>query len=78
MDGGLTWRWPGCVQGFWTNHSKGTNIARQKQNGPLKACKPYSVFNLSADPSEHVDLSASRPNLLASLLRRFDALSSEY
>ena len=65
-------------QGFWTNHSNGTNMARQNQNGPLKACKPHCVFNLSADASEHHDLSASRPDLLASLLQRFKDLNTEY
>eukprot|EP01046_Picozoa_sp_COSAG06_P071227 COSAG06_NODE_20284_length_801_cov_5.044444_1_plen_67_part_10 len=42
------------------------------------ACKPHCVFNLTEDESEHHDLAAARPDLLAKLLQRFAALTAEY
>jgi arylsulfatase B len=36
------------------------------------------VFNISADPTEHVDLAPTRPDLLAPLLAAFRALNASY
>ena len=40
------------------------------------SCDPYCLFDIEADPAEHVDLARSRPDLAAQLLgrvRQFDA-----
>jgi len=36
------------------------------------------LFNISADPTEHVDLADSHPEVAADMLQRFQALSDEY
>jgi len=36
------------------------------------------LFNISADPTEHVDLADSHPEVAGDMLQRFQALSSEY
>ena len=60
--------------GEWTNLTNGTT----SDSFAGVACKPHCVFNLTEDESEHHDLSATRPDLLATLLRRFTALADGY
>lgn len=43
------------------------------------AVAPYGcLYNLTADPTEHVDLSTSHPTLMASMLREFMALNATF
>ena len=43
------------------------------------AVAPFGcLFNLTADPTEHVDLAASHPTLMASMLREFKALNATF
>lgn len=60
--------------GEWTSHFNGT---KSSSFGGV-ACRDHCIFNLTADPSEHIDLSAARPDVLATMLARFEAVEASY
>jgi arylsulfatase I/J len=55
-------------------HSYGKGAEAMERAALRAAGKPYLLFDLEADPGEHRDLSAQRPELLARLVKRMDAL----
>ena len=66
----------GPNDGDWTSQTNGTKV---KRDGG-RACDDGCLFNLTADPSEHVDLSASSAHArkYAALVAKFKAYTPSY
>lgn len=54
--------------GQWTSYTNGTHA----NSFDDAACATHCLFNLTSDSSEHVDVSASYPDVLAKLLARYE------
>ena len=49
------------------------------QSACVNTVAPFAcLFNLTADPTEHVDMAAAHPELLASMMADFLALNATY
>lgn len=60
--------------GEWSSATNGTKCSAFGG----RACDTQCLFDLSQDPSEHYDLSAAQPDVLAKMLARFGELVHTY
>jgi hypothetical protein len=56
----------------------GPHMPNGSSTPPTLACDPGCVFDVDSDPNEHVDLAASMPGLLQSLLAKREGYLATY
>ena len=64
--------------GIFTPNATVPRPARKDMKDVWRQCLPACLYNVETDPSEHDDVSASNPDVVAKMLARFKELEAEY